>query len=285
MSCDATALGSPLPQVKAGHLCHGGPDGARGSAGLRLARGVHPPWHMRPLLLLVIVGTMGCGDDAPWRDTSERVSIRAGSQGAGSLRIEADRATLTAAQRELLARLERAVPGAPCPEDMSWIELRIGDADGSTAEYEANEMGCPRGRELVEYGTAAELVRSFGCRFASETRRAHRTRADALTFWPSRACHHGISVPAEPDEVWLGLDVAAPGTYRVSASDCAGWGVDASIYDSAGAALLAAGGPGTGEACAVAEHRFAAPGMAKIKLAKGATGPAGDLYVNIRRVD
>jgi len=225
--------------------------------------------------------------ERPWRATSARVVLRSYGYWVGTRVFEASRAELSAEQRALLEQLTvRAQPVVPTAEDVTTIALEITDEDGTLARYPADAPDT-FGSGDTEYdlsvdfaaltpwlepcvGTVAaglgagELQRPD----AGATSVAERVALAAAVPRISAediACRHAVFEPSScGQDIWLRLDVEAPGAYRISLDGC-GFPLALRLHAPDGAAVLAAA---TGEVgtCPAFAHTFTQAGTYPLEL-------------------
>jgi hypothetical protein len=277
------------------------------------------------LLLACVVGCSGDPDYSgrrPWSETSARVELSSFGYWEGSSRFDAEREQLTAEQLRALEGLrEIPTPDGPLGADFVSYRVEISDADGSVAHYRAAEDNITDSDEgdlslrTLDVDTLRPFLGTFHCLTASQTRdglgNAPLPGADVPTGGANTApsveaaarpvpenwadapdvstaaqgCVHGIFMPYTCHDVWLELQVEAPGTYQLRSEGCFE-SLELAVFSSDGEQQLATAS-GNREACPALEQTFTEAGSYPLLLRKtnGAgcseMGTAGDFFFRI----
>jgi len=259
----------------------------------------------------------------PWSESSARVELRSFGYWNGSSRFDAEREQLTPAQLEALEGLrEIPTPDGPRGSDYVSYRVEITDADGSIAHYRAAQDNITDGDEgdlslqTLDVHTLQPFLGTFHCLSASQTRGdlrgapvsgangdppegsantepaaappplvpANWTEAPAVSS-AAAGCLHGVFMPPACHDVWLELEVEAPGKYQLSSDGCFE-SLELAVFSSDGRRQLAAAS-GRSEACPALEQSFTEAGSYPLRLRKtngagcSATGSAGDFFFRV----
>ena len=243
--------------------------------------------------LWLLIGACGSSSDppsasAPWTRASDGIEVTCGSFFGGSMKFEARRSQLSAAQLDLLSALTVIEPKQGCSEDVPSCAITVTDAQGAVSTYSSTygDPACPGiSSPVISYASLGPFLQTVGCRYS----KASFSSDSDPGVVPDERWLNGLFTSG-PGTVTVNLQVDAPGARHIELDLCNGANqlgrLTATLVlppDSTSLATLApvdAASAGPDGACASLDYTFAQAGTYQldIVIAEGFL-PVGDFFL------